>query len=109
MKVVDELLHYIPEIPENNLEASQYNTEHNNKNDINEFEKNEYSEENLSSICNSCTEKDAGETHFSQNYRPKRGRPHLSPPTMEVVRKRRKVSLFLLLKKNYSHKVDSQS
>ena len=106
MEVVDELLHYIPEIPEDkyleisqfvllpsdNLEASQYVMESNNNN---ELEKSENSEGNsYPSSVNMCydeKEKDAGETPAAQPYKAKRGRPPSKPPTREVVRKRRKV------------------
>ena len=107
MEVVDELLHYIPEMPEDNyleisqfvllpsdnVEVTQYVTESNNNN---EREKSEYSEENPYTSCvNMCSDdkkKDAEETAPAQKYKAKRGRPPSKPPTREVVRKRRKVS-----------------
>ena len=107
MEVVDELLHYIPEMPEDNyleisqfvllpsdnVEVTQYVTESNNNN---EREKSEYSEENPypSSVkmCSDDKKKDAEETAPAQKYKAKRGRPPSKPPTREVVRKRRKVS-----------------
>jgi hypothetical protein len=106
MEVIDELLHYIPEIPEDNyleisqfvllpsetLEASEYVRESNNNR---EFEKSENSEENSYpssvNICSGNKEKDEEETPPPQTCKAKRGRPPSKPPTREVVRKRRKV------------------
>jgi hypothetical protein len=109
MEVVDELLDYIPEFPEDNyleisqfvllpsdnVEASQYVRESNNNN---ELEKSENSEgkscPSRVDMCSSNKEKDAEENPAPQSYKAKRGRPPSKPPTMEVVRKRRKVSYF---------------
>jgi hypothetical protein len=103
MEVVDELLHYIPEIPEDNyleisqfvllpsdnVESSQYLTESDNNN---EFEKSENSEGKSYPISADNKEKDAEENPAAQKYKAKRGRPPSKPPTREVVRKCRKVS-----------------
>ena len=107
MEVVDELLHYIPEIPEDNyleisqfvllpsdnVEALQYVTESNNNNDL---ERNENSEGNSScrsvSTCSENKQKDGEGNPPAQSVKAKRGRPPSKPPTREVVRKRRKVS-----------------
>ena len=107
MEVVDELLHYIPEIPEgnyleisqfvllpsDNVEASQYVTESNNNNELG---KKENSETNSSSrsvnMYYDNKQKDAEGNAPAQSVKAKRGRPPSKPPTREVVRKRRKVS-----------------
>ena len=113
MEVVEELLQYIPEIPEENyleisqfvllpsanVEGTQYVTER-NTND--ELEKVEHSKGKsyLSNVamCHDNKEKGAEETTPPQKYKAKRGRPPSKPPTREVVRKRRKVSQLYVLK-----------
>ena len=109
MEVEDELLHYIPEItediyqeisqfvrlPSDTLEVTQYVIESNNNN---ELDKSEYSGESpytsCVKMCSDDKNKDAEETAPAQKYKAKRGRPPSKPPTWEVVRKRRMVSLF---------------
>ena len=109
MELVDELLHYIPEIPEDNyleisqfdllpsdnVEAYQYASESNNNH---EFEKSENSEgksyPSSVDMCSNNKEKDAEVNLPAQKYKAKRGRPPSKAPTREVVRKRRKVRYF---------------
>ena len=111
MAEMDELFHYIPEIPEENfLEISQFvllpaadeeglqNVTENNNN----VQSEERYKENLTQPSNSrenmilvTMRKDAEGTvseSFTGMTRAKRGRPPSKPPTREVVKKRRKVS-----------------
>ena len=107
MEVVDELLHYIPEIPEenyleisqfvllpsDNVEATQYVTESNNNNELGENENAEGSSSSRTvNMCSVINEKDVEGNPPAQSVKAKRGRPPSKPPTRDVVRKRRRVS-----------------
>ena len=116
---MDELFHYIPEIPEDNfLDISQFvlfpavdeevlqNVTENNNNVQFEQRYSEY-KENWTQHSNSNTDmilvtmrKDTEEPaseSFTGMTRAKRGRPLSKPPTREVVERRRKVGRLLTL------------